>query len=307
MDKHALLQRRHAVLVAWRQAIQAAYRMGEAPPERGRKTCQRAWDRFQTEIAAQQRAASQRKTRLEGERGALLSRAIEGKKGAAHLNAQNKGLLLAIETAQREIDALAPLSTPQATLPLEVWSGKPLSAYPGIYRQASGTLWERLTMADKMSIAVAVLAAAMGVLSVFLYHDFGQSPRFTIDAPSGPAQRAVIHCTNPYSTPLVFHVPWPPTGPTREEQTAGHVGIEIYAATRESATARRWESPPEAWTYEGHSLAQRGPIEIAPGITIPVFFDVSQLEAEKNGIAALEVRCTNGNGRTLATNTFSLR
>ncbi|MCX5768754.1 MAG: hypothetical protein NTZ09_00565, partial [Candidatus Hydrogenedentes bacterium] len=141
-----------------------------------------------------------------------------------------------------------------------------LADYPRAIRKTPPRIPIKPTPAG---FALWIGMVALAVLASLYYLDyFKVVPPVALEVAKGEASSGGIRvmCRNDSQSPILLYVPW--HGPIAAE-TAGagdltSYGLAVYVRERNSRQFRLFPVTVSAWTYQGRTLQEGGPIEVAP-------------------------------------------
>lgn len=152
---------------------------------------------------------------------------------------------------------------------------------------------------------------ALAVLASLYYLDYFETVQpvamevAEADAGSGNIR---IMCRNDSEAPILLHVPWHDTATARLSGARGenHYGVAVYVREKNSKKFRLYPVQVSAWTYQGRTIQESVPIEVAPHLYVSLVLDQSAALAGTDP-QAVRIVLLDASGRPLVKQQINVR
>jgi len=117
-----------------------------------------------------------------------------------------------------------------------------------------------------------------------------------------------IMCRNDSETPILLHVPWHGrfTARVSAPRAGNHYGVAVYVREKDSKKFRLNPVSVSAWTYQGRTVQESVPIEVAPHLYVNLVLNKSAALAGTDP-QAMRIVLLDASGRPLAKQQINVR
>ena len=235
----------------------------------------------------------------------LVARVQEGTLKAAKANRLNRKVATSIEGYRASLAELNRCLQARSSDELGGFLDMPLSAYVGGVKKKPLQIPVKPT---PVQFVLWVGMVAMAVLGSLYYLDyFEEAPPVALEVGQmDPGTGAIkVMCRNDSQAPILLYVPW--HGPIVGENTGGLTpyGLALYVREADSRQFRMFPVPVSAWSYQGRTMREGGPIEVAPHLYVNLVLD------EQDALAgmkpeALRISLLNADGKPVVEHQINL-
>jgi len=221
------------------------------------------------------------------QQGLLVTRVAEGTLRPAKANRLNRKLAARIDLVRRQLAEFNRCLQATSAEELGGFAEMPLAAYMRAIKKTPPRIPLKPT---PTGFALWIGMVALAVLASLYYLDyFKVVPPVALEVGKNDANTGSIRvmCRNDSQTPILLYVPWHDPLITQAAGFRGskRYGLAVYVREQDSRAFRLFPVAVNAWTYQGRTLQESAPVEVAPYLYVNLVFDKNQALAGLNAEA----------------------
>ena len=218
------------------------------------------------------------------QQGLLVTRVAEGTLRPAKANRLNRKLAARIDLVRRQLAEFNRCLQATSAEELGGFAEMPLAAYVRAIKKTPPRIPLKPT---PTGFALWIGMVALAVLASLYYLDyFKVVPPVALEVGKNDANTGSIRvmCRNDSQTPILLYVPWhdPIVAETTGSDELTRYGLAVYVREHNSRQFRLLPVTVGAWTYQGRTLQEGGPIEVAPHFCVNLVLDKTHALAGTN-------------------------
>lgn len=238
----------------------------------------------------------------------LYANVAAGAVRPARANRINRKLAARIDLFRRQLAEFNTCLEATSASELGGFTDMPLAAYLRTIKKAPPRISVKPTPAGFVLWIGMVAVAVVGSLYYLDY--FKVVPPVALEVGEiDPATGAIrVMCRNDSQDPILLYVPWhdPIAAETAGSDDLARYGLAVYVRERGSHEFRLFPVPVSAWTYQGRTLQESVPIEVAPRLYVNLVLDKTHALAGANP-QALRIALLNSAGKPVVQHQIDLR
>ena len=281
--RHALSYREKAL----REAAKAVEEVARFAATSHAREAERLLPGIRDEVSREAGRLGERLQNTLAQRELLVARVAEGALRPAKANRLNRRLTARIDPLRRQLAEFNRCLQATSSEELGGFAEMPLAAYLRAIKKTTPRIPLKLTPAG---FALWIGMVALAVLASLYYLDyFKVVPPIALEVGEvDPATGAIrVMCRNDSPAPILLYVPWHDPLITQAAGFRGsnRYGLALYVREQDSRDFRLFPVAVNACTYQGRTLQETAPIEVAPHLNVNLVFDKNQALAGLNAEA----------------------
>ncbi|HUW60458.1 MAG TPA: hypothetical protein VMZ06_05585 [Candidatus Bathyarchaeia archaeon] len=205
----------------------------------------------------------------------LVTRVAEGTLRPAKANRFNRKLAARIDLHRRQLAEFNRCLQATSSQDLGGFTDMPLAEYPRTIKKTPPRIRLKPTPAG---FALWIGMVALAVLGSLYYLDyFKVVPPVALEVGKNTTNAGAIRvmCRNDSQAPILLYVPGhdPLITPAAGFRGSNRYGLALYVREQDSRDFRLFPVAVSAWTYQGRTLQESVPIEVAPHLYVNLVLD----------------------------------
>lgn len=238
----------------------------------------------------------------------LVTRVAEGTLRPAKANRLNRKLAARIDLVRWQLAEFNRCLQATSSEDLGGFAEMPLGAYVRAIKKTPPRIRLKPT---PVGFALWIGMVALAVLGSLYYLDyFKVVPPVALEVgETDPATGGIrVMCRNDSQAPILLYVPWhdPIVAETAGSNDLTRYGLAVYVREHNSRQFRLLPVTVSAWTYQGRTLQEGGPIEVAPHLCVNLVLDETHALAGTNP-EAVRVALLDSDGKPVVQHQIDLK